>query len=81
MDCESVKQELYVYLDREQLTTYRRWQITRHLGRCHNCQDLKEFQEYWRVIVASRSQDPVPDSLRRRVDEILTAGLEEAPEG
>ena len=75
MDCESVKQELYVYLDREQLTVFRRRQITRHLDRCRNCADLKEFQEVWRSVVATRSQDPVPEHLRLRIDEILSAAV------
>ena len=81
MDCESVKQELYVYLDREQLTVFRRRQITRHLDRCHNCADLKEFQVAWRNVVATRSQDPVPEGLRRRIDDLLTTALDDEPNG
>jgi len=71
MDCESVKDELYVFLDREHLSTYRRWQITRHLERCRNCTDLKDFQVRWRVVVASRCQDQAPESLRSRIGDLL----------
>ena len=43
MDCEYTIQQVYFYLDGE-LTSYRRWQITRHLNRCPPCKQGFDFE-------------------------------------
>jgi mycothiol system anti-sigma-R factor len=51
MDCEYTIQQVYFYLDGE-LTSYRRWQITRHLNRCPPCKQGFDFELELRHVVA-----------------------------
>jgi mycothiol system anti-sigma-R factor len=70
MDCEHTIRQVYLYLDGE-LTTYRRWQITRHLDRCPPCQNGFDFELELRQVVAQRCRDQVPEDLKRRIAEAI----------
>lgn len=70
MDCEQTIRQVYPYLDGE-LTTLRRWQITRHLNRCPPCQHGFEFEVELRQVIASRCHDEVPYELKQRIAEAI----------
>ena len=76
MDCEQTIRQVYLYLDGE-LTTLRRWQITRHLNRCPPCQHGFDFEVELRQVVATRCHDEVPVELKQRIAEAI--GLFEIP--
>ena len=78
MDCEHTIRRVYLYLDGE-LTTLRRWQITRHLNRCPPCQHGYDFELELRHVVATGCQSQVPPELKARIAEAL--GLFEAAAG
>ena len=69
-DCDDVLREVYTYLDGE-TDLELRVRIERHLGGCHDCLEIFDFQAELRQIVARKCHDPVPDSLRKRVQECL----------
>jgi mycothiol system anti-sigma-R factor len=75
MDCEYTIQQVYFYLDGE-LTTYRRWQITRHLNRCPPCKQGFDFELELRHVVADRCRDHVPEDLKRRIADALGITLD-----
>ena len=70
MDCEETIRQVYLYLDGE-VTTFRRWQITRHLHRCPPCQNGFDFELELRQVVARRCHDEVPTDLRQRIEDAL----------
>ncbi len=70
MDCEHTIRQVYLYLDGE-LSTFRRWQVTRHLNRCPPCQQGYEFELELRQFIASRCQTQVPAELKRRITEAI----------
>jgi mycothiol system anti-sigma-R factor len=70
MDCEKTIREVYLYLDGE-LTTFRRWQITRHLNRCPPCQHGYDFELELRHVIATRCHDEVPPELKQRIADAL----------
>jgi mycothiol system anti-sigma-R factor len=76
MDCEYTIQQVYFYLDGE-LTTYRRWQITRHLNRCPPCKQGFDFELELRHVLADRCRDQVPDELKRRIADALGVTLDD----
>jgi mycothiol system anti-sigma-R factor len=76
MDCEYTIQQVYFYLDGE-LTSYRRWQITRHLNRCPPCKQGFDFELELRHVVADRCRDKVPDELKRRIADALGISLDD----
>lgn len=76
MDCEQTIRQVYLYLDGE-LTTLRRWQITRHLNRCPPCQHGFDFEVELRQVIATRCHDEVPPELKARIAEAI--GLFEGP--
>jgi mycothiol system anti-sigma-R factor len=76
MDCEYTIQQVYFYLDGE-LTTYRRWQITRHLNRCPPCKQGFDFELELRHVVADRCRDQVPEDLKRRIADALGISLDD----
>ena len=75
MDCQYTIQQVYFYLDGE-LTSYRRWQITRHLDRCPPCKQGFDFEIELRQVIASRCRDKVPDELKRRIADALGIDLD-----
>jgi mycothiol system anti-sigma-R factor len=72
VDCTSAIHQLYVYLD-GQLTDERRIQIAEHLEWCGPCAGAAVFEAELRVVIADRCKDHVPESLRRRVAELIEA--------
>jgi mycothiol system anti-sigma-R factor len=70
MDCEHTIRQVYVYLDGE-LTTYKRWQITRHLNRCPPCKYGFDFELELRRVLQSRCRDAVPDELKQRIADAI----------
>jgi mycothiol system anti-sigma-R factor len=80
MDCDHTIRQVYLYLDGE-LTTLRRWQITRHLNRCPPCQHGYDFEVELRHVVADRCHDQVPEALKHRIaDAIGLIGTSRAPD-
>lgn len=74
VDCNSVVQELYTFLDGE-LTDGRRVQIERHFTGCTDCHEVVEFHASLKMTISAKCQEAVPDALRRRINEALrTAG-------
>jgi len=76
MDCEYTIQQVYFYLVGE-LTSYRRWQITRHLNRCPPCKQGFDFELELRHVVADRCRDQVPEDLKRRIADALGISLDD----
>jgi mycothiol system anti-sigma-R factor len=70
MDCEHTIRQVYVYLDGE-MTTYRRWQISRHLERCPPCKDGFDFELELRRVLKIRCRDQVPEELKQRIAEAI----------
>jgi len=70
MDCEHTIRQVYLYLDGE-LTTFRRWQVTRHLNRCPPCQYGFDFELELRQVIATRCHEEVPADLKRRIEEAI----------
>jgi mycothiol system anti-sigma-R factor len=71
MDCEYTIRQVYFYLDGE-LTSYRRWQITRHLNRCPPCKDGFDFELELRRVVSDRCRDTVPNELKQRIADAIS---------
>ena len=70
MDCEHTIRQVYFYLDGE-LTSFRRWQITRHLNRCPPCQHGFDFELELRHVVARNCHDQVPEELKQRIADAI----------
>jgi mycothiol system anti-sigma-R factor len=72
--CDDAVYELYTFLDGE-LTDERRHEIRRHLDDCPPCFEQFDFEAELRLVVASKCKDSVPESLRRRIAEVLGVDL------
>ena len=72
VDCGSVIEELYTFLDGE-LSDGRRIQIERHYTGCTDCHEIVEFHASLKMTIASKCQEPVPDALRQRIRDALRA--------
>lgn len=70
MDCEQAIRRVYLYLDGE-LTSFRRWQITRHLDHCPPCQHGYDFEVELRQVIATRCHDEVPAELKQRIADAI----------
>ena len=70
VDCISVVQELYTFLDGE-LTDLRRVQITRHLDGCTDCHEVVDFHAELKLTIAAKCREQVPDELRQRIAKAL----------
>lgn len=70
--CQEAVATLYTYLDGE-LTDDRRQQIQSHLDECGPCLHKYDFEAELKVVIAKRCRDEVPESLRQRVAQALTA--------
>jgi mycothiol system anti-sigma-R factor len=70
MDCEQTIRQVYLFLDGE-LTTFRRWQITRHLNRCPPCHHGYDFELELRQVIATHCHDSVPDELKQRIADAI----------
>ena len=69
-ECREALDVLYHYLDGE-LDEQRRIVIRAHLERCSPCLEAFDFEAELKIVVAKRCRESVPESLRRRVAEVL----------
>jgi mycothiol system anti-sigma-R factor len=76
--CSDAAYELYTFLDGE-LTDERRDEIRRHLDDCPPCFEQFDFEAELRIVIASKCKDTVPESLRRRIADVL--GVDAPPFG
>lgn len=70
MTCEEVIEQLFEYLDRE-LDNGVRDRIDRHLEHCRDCFTRAEFEKRLRAKVNEAAEAEAPDSLHRRIRQIL----------
>ena len=73
IDCQSVIQELYTFLDGE-LTDVKRVEFTRHLYGCVDCHEAVAFHAELKTMISAKCREQVPDRLKERVAKAL--GLE-----
>ncbi len=71
-DCTETLRELYQYLDGE-LTDDDRVHIQAHLDDCSPCLERFDFEAELLMVVRNRCIERVPESLRNRVEAVLTA--------
>lgn len=76
VDCRSVIEELFTFLDGE-LTSARRAQISTHMNGCVDCHEVVEFHAELKMTIAARCREDVPEGLRLRISSVL--GLPEPP--
>ena len=70
VDCTSVVEELFTFLDGE-LTETRRSQITTHMHGCIDCHEVIEFHAELKMTISQKCRDNVPPDLQRRIAEAL----------
>ncbi len=71
VDCSAALRELYVFLDGE-LTPERRQLIRYHLDECGHCGSTAVFEAELRHVISARCRrDPVPESLRAKVAQLI----------
>ena len=70
IDCTSVVEELYTFLDGE-LTEAKRVQISSHLHGCVDCHEVVDFHAELKLAIASKCRDEVPAHLRQRIAKVL----------
>ncbi len=70
--CEEALAELYTFLDGE-LTDAKRSAISSHLESCNPCVEIFDFEAELRIVVSTKAVEQVPDALRMRVSETLSA--------
>jgi mycothiol system anti-sigma-R factor len=78
MDCDHAIERLYLYMDGE-LTSWRRWAISRHLDDCPPCAQGYDFEVELRQVVASRCREEVPPELRARIAGALGVSTDPPP--
>lgn len=71
--CQETIARLYTFLDGE-LTQDRKEKIRQHLDECSPCLEAFEFESELRSMIASKSRDRCPDSIRAKVAAILKYG-------
>jgi mycothiol system anti-sigma-R factor len=76
MDCDKAYRRMYRYLDGE-ITVWRRWRISRHLGKCPPCANGYVFEVELREVIATRCRDTVPDDVKRRIAEAIEKACRE----
>jgi mycothiol system anti-sigma-R factor len=70
VNCSSVVEELYTFLDGE-LTEAKRIEITQHVHGCNTCHEVIEFHAELKMVIADRCREQVPDRLRERIARVL----------
>lgn len=78
-DCQDALQTLYHYLDGE-LTPERRAAIQRHLTQCAPCLHAFDFESELKAVVARSCRDQVPESLRKRVADVIEQASKSRPD-
>ncbi|MBK5222410.1 MAG: mycothiol system anti-sigma-R factor [Acidimicrobiia bacterium] len=76
-DCNDSLEQLYIFLDGE-LTDSKRASIHHHLEECSPCLERFDFEAELRTVIARRCHDEVPESLRRKVADLLGLPADEA---
>jgi anti-sigma factor (TIGR02949 family) len=71
IDCETVIDRLFEFLDRE-LDEAARHDLEQHLQTCRGCFSRAEFERRLRARVAQAAEAEAPQRLRRRIS-LLTA--------
>ena len=71
-NCDDALHELYGYLDGE-LTVERRTKIQRHLDDCPPCYEAFDFEAELRIVIARKCTETVPDSLKQRIADAISA--------
>ncbi|MEY2995272.1 MAG: mycothiol system anti-sigma-R factor [Actinomycetota bacterium] len=75
-DCRDTLRELYSYLD-DMLEESLRVQISTHLDECPDCQDRVEFEYTLKARIRARAaEEPLPESLRRRLLDCLDMDID-----
>ena len=80
VDCQSVLEELFTFLDGE-LTETRRVQITRHLDGCVDCHEVVDFHAELKMAISRKCRDELPDGLYTRVVQALSVEYRNFSEG
>ena len=76
MDCDKAHRRMYRYLDGE-ITVWRRWRISRHLGKCPPCAHGYVFEVELREVIATRCRDTVPDDVKHRIADAIEKACRE----
>lgn len=71
-DCDEALHQLTTFLDGE-LTPERRELIRHHLDDCNPCLGAYDFEAELRMVIAHKCRESVPDSLRRRIADVLAS--------
>ncbi len=71
-DCSDALKELYEYIDGE-LTDEKRAHIQQHLTDCSPCLEAFDFHAELGQVVAHKCREVVPDQLRDRIADALSA--------
>lgn len=79
-NCQEAIAELYTFLDGH-LTEEKRFTIQRHLDDCSPCLEAFEFETELRFVVAHRCREEVPETLRRKVADLLDSAPAGDPNG
>ena len=66
-NCHEAREQVYLYLDREQLGWIQRTRIRYHLKRCTNCTDCFEFEVQLKAVIRRKSQEEAPAELIDRL--------------
>ena len=69
--CDAAREEVYFYLDGEQLGWYRRLIIKQHLRKCRNCEGAYQFEARFMRLVRRKAVDPAPEELISRLRTFL----------
>lgn len=72
-NCDEALHELYTFLDGE-LTDDRRSRIRTHLDDCSPCLEVFDFEAELRIVIKQKCQEQVPDRLRQRIFDSISAG-------
>lgn len=71
MDCEKVRQEIFLYIDKEMDEEAQAW-VSAHLSRCGDCSRHIRYTIKMLMLVRQRcSRRSAPDGLRSRILERL----------
>jgi mycothiol system anti-sigma-R factor len=74
-DCDDALRTLYHFLDGE-LTAERRQAIQHHLDECAPCLQAFDFESDLKNLVGRSCRDQVPDSLRKKIADVLDKASE-----
>ena len=70
VDCRSVVEEMYTFLDGE-LTEARRTQIAGHMHGCVDCHEVIEFHAELKMAISRKCREDVPAELQLRIARVL----------